>query len=287
MDIETLVEIGLSAKQAEIYLLLIEKGAKTAPDLQVATGESRTNVYALLERLIELELVVKKIAPRKTTYSAANPLALERLAENKRKQALDYENRVTQAMPRLLNFYFTYSEQPGVRFYQGAKDIATIYEDILRTSQPIKLLRTGSPKEDNLLPFFAEYIKKRIAKGISVDAITSEHPEANKAVEQDKAWLLTRTWLKKGAYSAPVEVNIYGNKVAFVSFGEEIIGMIIESPQIAEAMRQMFELMKLGAEATTKRRLAKPAKIDSPSSTKGDTARGQDSEQPDDLNTAD
>jgi hypothetical protein len=43
--------------------------------------------------------------------------------------------------------------------------------------------------------------------------------------------------------------TIFGDKVSAISFGKEGLGMIIESPQIAESMRQIFELAKAGAKA--------------------------------------
>ena len=48
-----------------------------------------------------------------------------------------------------------------------------------------------------------------------------------------------------------LEIDIYGNKVALLSFGKELIGTIIESKQIAEALKQIFDLAKLGAKKTT------------------------------------
>lgn len=247
MNQELLQDIGFTPPQAQTYLALIKNGSQTAPELQLVTGESRTNIYMVLDKLIELGVVEKKAAPRKTSFRALNPLALERLAEQKKRLAMEASTKVSQAMPGLLNFFFTYSEQPGVRFFQGVEELAAVYEDILRTGKPVSLLRTGLPTENLTLPFFSSYVQKRVKKGITLDALTTRHAEANTDPDQDTEWLMTRTWLEPGAYDAPVEVNIYGDKVAYISFGQETIGMIIESPQIALAMRQMFNLMKQGA----------------------------------------
>ena len=54
---------------------------------------------------------------------------------------------------------------------------------------------------------------------------------------------MVRTWLKPESYTAPVEVNIYGDKVALLAYGEDIMGVIIQNPPIAEAMRQMMRHM--------------------------------------------
>ena len=43
-----------------------------------------------------------------------------------------------------------------------------------------------------------------------------------------------------------IEVNIYGNKIAFLSYTENM-SVIIESKAIADAMRQAYELSWIGA----------------------------------------
>ncbi|MBA3679326.1 hypothetical protein H0W80_04025 [Candidatus Saccharibacteria bacterium] len=49
-----------------------------------------------------------------------------------------------------------------------------------------------------------------------------------------------------GEYTEPVNWYTYGDKTAIISFGTEVVGTIIESPQIAAAMRQLFTFIQLG-----------------------------------------
>ena len=57
---------------------------------------------------------------------------------------------------------------------------------------------------------------------------------------------LERTWYLQEDYTAPVEWSVYGNKVSVISFGQEVIGMVIDSPQIAESLRQIFGMLDEG-----------------------------------------
>lgn len=83
--------------------------------------------------------------------------------------------------------------------------------------------------------------------GIQRYAFTPDAPETPKEIEEsDKKMLLERTWYKPEDYTAPVEWSVFGNKVALISFGKEAMGMIIESKQIAESLRQMFKMMDDG-----------------------------------------
>lgn len=245
MDTALLEQIGLNATQARAYVALISAGSLTPPQLSDKIKITRTNAYEVLKQLEELTLAVKTGAGAKLTYRPENPSNLEKLMETRRNQVIEHETRLRSFMPQLMTYFYTYSEQPGVRFYQGKAGLIQIYEDILRTKQPVTLLRT--PAENAFLgqEFMDKYIASRVKLGITVDALTPDLPRANHNPAIDSGQLFTRTWYQPDAYQAPVEIDIYGDKVAFMSFGHEAIGTIIESPQIAQAMRQAFQLMKL------------------------------------------
>ena len=52
----------------------------------------------------------------------------------------------------------------------------------------------------------------------------------------------------KNIFCPEVEVNIYGNKVAFLTYAENM-SLIVESKAIADCMRQAYELSWVGAKA--------------------------------------
>ena len=56
-------------------------------------------------------------------------------------------------------------------------------------------------------------------------------------------FLYHRTFLPENHYSAPVEIDVYGNKVAFISYGDTQMATIIDSPPIAESLRQLCQLL--------------------------------------------
>jgi HTH-type transcriptional regulator, sugar sensing transcriptional regulator len=247
MNEELLTSIGLNSTQARAYLALVRHGALTPPELAKKTGETRTNAYTVLDKLVELGLAKKDGSKKKLIYRVENPVALEKLVKKHRNEALQREKLVKDSMPALLNFFYTYSEQPGVRFYQGKDGIEEIYNDTLRTGKDIYLLR--SPVDVDLMTFdyLRSYKVKRAKYGITTHTLSPDVPNATRDPEDDKVNKINRTWLPKETYTAPVEIDIYGDKVAMISFGEEAMGMIIESPQIAEAMRQIFSLATKGA----------------------------------------
>lgn len=244
MNEELLTNIGLNQTQAKAYLALVRHGSLTPPELAKKTGETRTNAYTVLDRLVELGLAKKDESKKKLVYRVENPVALEKLVKKHRDDALAREKLVKDSMPALLNFFYTYSEQPGVRFFQGTQGIKDIYNDMLRTRQDIYLVRSLHDQDTMTNEFYDDFRTRRAKLGIRTYMLSPTGSPKEVRPLDDAAYKLIRINLPKDSYTSPVEVDIYGDKVAMISFGEEVMGTIIESPQIAEAMRQIFVLAK-------------------------------------------
>jgi sugar-specific transcriptional regulator TrmB len=249
MNPELLQEIGLSKSQAITYLRLIEKGELSPPEVAKLTGESRSNAYMILQRLEELGLVEKLEKTKKITYQPLNPIALEALAEKRRQATAHVENQIKHTMPQMLSYYYSFTEKPGIRLLQGVEGLKEIYADTLRTKEDIYFMRV--PLEVKFLEkellgedYFENYRKKRTQLGITAYAFTVDAPFSRKNALQDEAYKMIRTWVKPEDYNAPVEIDIYGDKVAFLAYGEDVMGVIIQSSVIAESMRQIFRMIQ-------------------------------------------
>lgn len=244
MNPELLQNLGLSKSQALVYLKLIEKGELTPPEVARLSGESRSNAYMVLQRLEELGLVEKLSRKQRVSYQPHNPAALERLAEEHRETSLKIENQVKHHMPQMLSYYYSFTEKPGIRLLQGKQGLKEIYQDTLRTKKDIYFIRTPAEVKTMGDEYFSKYKQKRAQLGITTYAFTQDTVHARRLAVDDKLNKMIRTWLSPESYEAPVEINIYGDKVAFLAYGEEIMGVIVQSAPIAEAMRQLLKLIK-------------------------------------------
>jgi sugar-specific transcriptional regulator TrmB len=247
MDINTLVNIGLNKTQATAYIFLVKNGSCTPPALAKSISETRTNAYAVLDQLTELGLAKKTEEYKKFIYYAGNPASIEKLARKRRQDAFNNERTVQAAMPALLNYFYTFSEQPGVKFYQGVDGIKEIYNDTLRVCKDIYLIRSIHDQDLLTLDFYEKYKTKRAKLGIKTHIINPSRDKNAWNIQNDLKYNLERTQVPTEMYSSPVEISTYGNKVAVISFGKEAIGTVIESPQIAESLKQIFHLAQLGA----------------------------------------
>lgn len=235
---------GLTESQAKGYLALIEHGALSPADLSEKTGESRTNAYMICEKLESLGLITKKDA-KKAIYTPNHPSALEALAEKRRKVLVRNEQEVKNNLSPLIDLFYTTNELPGTRTLQGIDGIKEVYKDTLRERKDIYLLRTTADTPSLGLEYLDNYRQKRAESNIHTYALTQktdvglQHQQSG----EDEKMLFHRTFLPDNTYTAPVEIDVYGDKVALIAFGDTQMATIINSPPIANAMQQLLHLL--------------------------------------------
>lgn len=243
VDIELVQKAGLTKPQATVYMTLVQRGALTPAEVAEETGETRTNVYALLNKLEALSLV-RNVGQKTARYQAENPANLEILAEKRRKIISKNEQELKGGMSALLDMFYAHNEAPGSRTLTGREGIREVHRDVISTGETVYLIRTPfDSKYDDLIGDFRE---KRAARGIKTIALTPATPHAKQyAVDgTDEKYLFQRTMMPEDAYKSPVEIMIYGKKVALISYGETEIVTIITSPLIAAAFREIFLMLQ-------------------------------------------
>ncbi len=245
---QELTRLGLSPEQASIYEYLLKEGPSPASRIAKTSTLKRGLAYKVLDQLIEIGLVTKKDAPGAVAvFEPLHPGKLAELVALRQKEAENAAAVLSTHLGSLVSLFNLVSGKPGVSFYEGLDGVKRIYDDILDTGQDVLLVRSIHDK-DKAFDFIPAFIRKRVAKNISVTAITPNTPDANHDLAVDEANLFTRTWVDARLYKDPVEIDIYGDKVAMIHLADPLTGTIIQHPAIAQAMRALFTLMRLGAQ---------------------------------------
>lgn len=237
-----LLQTGLTSSQAEILSYLYQHKKAKASEIAKKAKRSRTIIYKETETLIRLNLIRKIDKPNEPTFFwAKHPSALQKLIKKREQQVQNTKRLLRDSLPEIIGSYNLISNQPGIRFYEGIKGLKEIYKEILNDKKKLYLVRTAYEPVYNskIAPIVEEFIEKRIKRKIKVTAIIPSDVD-NK--EKDARWLLKRFNVDKNMYTAPVEIDIFGDKVAILSFGDELVGTIIESKQIAQSLKQIFTL---------------------------------------------
>ncbi len=243
MDTEILTQAGLTEMQANIYLFLVKNGQKTPTEIAEAIDEKRTTVYSALEKLEALGIITQKDRGKISAYVPNHPSVLESLAEKRLRKAARQAKNLESNLPSLINYYNEHQSTPGATTFYGQEGIQMIWDKILATRKPFYFVRSHF---DELADRegLEKFKKARVEAGIKTEDITPSEFTNHDNADMKKNFLLTRTLLPPEFYDSPVEIDIFGDNVAFINYAKNGISTLIESPEIADAMRQMFLFTK-------------------------------------------
>ncbi len=234
---------GLTDSQAKAYLTFVNEGKLTPNDLSKLIDESRSNCYAICDKLEKYNLI-EKTDDKKAAYKPNHPVTLETLAEKRRKLLTRHEKEVKEGISNLIDIFYANNQMPGARTIYGRDSIREVYKDILRVGKDNYLIRTPKDSEyggNYLKGFLSEKAERGIYSYVIAAAV--ENSIRNYQDGSDKERLIHKTFIPKDFYDAPVEIDVYGDRVAFTSFGDVEMVTFITSPALAEAMRQIIKII--------------------------------------------
>lgn len=241
MTVDKLTVFGLSDKQAKIYTTLLEVGTSIVTDIAQKSGINRSTTYVVLEELVKKGLVSISDEKAKRQYTAEPPERLIQLLEEQAKTAAKAVNMARQVLPELKSLYTGVGMKPRVSFYEGAEGLISVYEDTLTSTETIRAYASIENMHAALGDYFPAYYQRRATTGIAIRSIHPDTPEARERVRHDKEEARDSVLVPHREYDFSPEINIYDNKIVFMSLREKF-GLIIESEELAQAMKKVFEL---------------------------------------------
>ncbi len=234
-----LLSAGFSDKETGVYFALLELGKGTVSQIARKAGINRTTGYDILDSLVAKEVISISGKEPKQEYVAESPEMIKsyvtREIENKKAALLEVE----KVVPELTTLH-NISSRPKVSFYEGKEGLQKVYEDTLSSHEEILAYASVEDIQPTLPHYFPEYYKRRAKKGIHIRAIFPESPEARERASLDEEEIRQSTIVPK-TFGFHPEINIYDNKVMIASWREKL-GIIIESAEIADAMKKIYEL---------------------------------------------
>lgn len=231
---DVLRNIGLTEKEAHVYLACLELGSVVVSEISKRAKINRVTTYDILEKLIQKGFI-NFITKHKIKYfDATKPDFI--FDETKRKF-----DEFKKALPDLKRLHGE-TPHPRVRYFEGIAGIKAIYSDTLTSKTEIlnyansKEIRQFWPNYDE------EYVAKRAKRKIFLRGIAPDDKEGRKVQSENKKYHRQIRLVPERKYDFSNEINIYDNKVAIISFNEGLIGIIIESKEIADTQRVIFKM---------------------------------------------
>ena len=118
--------------------------------------------------------------------------------------------------------------------------------DTLNQEQNSEILYFTSYSEakNTLSPtFLKKYLKKRLSKNITAKGIIPDEKEFKIFQKNNKKELRESIIIPQKDFPMKNQILIYQNKVAIISYGQEKVALIIESKQINDSQKAIFNLL--------------------------------------------
>ncbi|OGJ41911.1 hypothetical protein A3J23_03525 [Candidatus Peregrinibacteria bacterium RIFCSPLOWO2_02_FULL_48_14] len=240
--IEQLQGLGLTAKEAALYLASLELG-EASPVSTVAkkAGLNRTTAYDLLESLVKRGLVLASDHKGFRTYQAQEPEKLVAYLKEESQKFAHLAEEAKEILPELNSHYRALSDRPKVYFYEGDEGLIRVYEETLTSSEEILAYASDQSNQEAIPWYFPKYYKRRAEKKIPIRALFPDSPKDRERHSLDGEELRTSRLVPKSKLDFTPEINFFDNKIMIADWKGKL-GIIIESKEIAKVFKQTFEL---------------------------------------------
>jgi|CXWL01.1.fsa_nt_gi sugar-specific transcriptional regulator TrmB len=235
--LDQLQSVGLSTKEAQVYLALLPRHDVGSSKLITATGLHGQFVYDALERLEKLGLAKHVIQNGRKKFSANPPLRLLSIVEEKRLAA--------QNIARQLQERFSRKHEQDFEVFQGETAFMMHQYDMMeRVPENSEVVAICGPTENFLNTLgeteSEEFEKLRVKRGIRVRYIGMEsmRPRLAEARKWRQLWEYR---IFPGTSTGLVDTDIWPDNLTFNIFGDPVLSFTITNKAVAEGYKEFFE----------------------------------------------
>ncbi len=230
-----LLEFGLTEKESAFYLSALELGRASLTDVTAKADINRSTGYQIVSSLKNKGLIETLVRKKRRYYLAADPDKLQRLVDQ--KSAL-----LKHILPQLKGMSNFLQKKPRVSFYEGESGLVSIFLDNLSANNEILSIAGEQTFNALVLEKIPDYIRQRVERKILLRLIVPESDVMRKWQASDQVHLRVTKLIPKEKFSLKVNIDIYNDKIAITS-PDEMVGLIIESRDIADSLKTIFNFM--------------------------------------------
>jgi len=243
---DSLVQLGFRDKEVPIFLALVQSGPQPVSVVTKKTRLNRSTVYGVLESLVGRGFVSRVLKDNVQYYCAVSGNKLLELLKVRKSELERQERNLTSALPQLMGMMNLYLEKPKVSYFEGAQGVMIAMEETLKSNDTLLCYcPLDAWLESSLADYIRDYIHRRTqVLKIPNRVLECDTPLARKFFyEESPPEFTEHRFIPSGVAFSHSEVNIFDNKVAIVSLlPANMFGVILESKEIADTQRAIFEL---------------------------------------------
>jgi sugar-specific transcriptional regulator TrmB len=238
-----LKNIGLTATETAIYLAGLNFPSIGVKELEKITGIKRTTIYHALNTLMQKGLVANKGTATRLAFIMTDPKDIKRLIVSQIHSLEDQQKELDKILPLLETKSTKQLSHSNVLHYEGIAGIKLVVEQALYCKT--RHWDIIAPNKN----FFSEFDKKyadyfiqtRQERQISARSLWENNPGRRSLTPEEIKDRNPRYLPKIMQGHFKSVIIIFDDKVAIISSLEELAAILIQSREINDLFKAMFE----------------------------------------------
>ncbi|NBS41904.1 hypothetical protein EBS80_04590, partial [bacterium] len=126
--IQELGHLGLSEKEAAVYLASLELGPAPVQDISHKAKVNRATTYVMIESLMGRGLMSSFVRGKKRFYASESPERLRAVLRMQRREIEQKEEELETVFPMLAALYNAEGAKPQIRYLEGVEGVQSVRE---------------------------------------------------------------------------------------------------------------------------------------------------------------
>lgn len=234
---EALHGLGLEDKEIRIYTSLLELGEATVLTLSKKAGIKRPTAYIVLQSLEEKGLVTKTVRGKKSFFLAQHPKKLVSEAEFRLKE-------LKEIVPQLETLFIGGTGKPRVTIYEGKERLDQSADEIFITMGEVVYMGTLKLSQEAFPRTFKKINEyATLSPEFMIRELIDESEENIGYKNRYRSQYRDIRFIPKELLPFEVDICVFGSRTLITSVTKEYFTISIESKEIAQSFKTLFEVM--------------------------------------------
>ena len=236
-----LQDIGLTEKEATVYISLLAVDNSSVLDISKKTKLNRSTTYVVLESLAKKGLVTETTIGKKTHFQAEPPERLETYVEQRKIMLEEQAKKLKDVIPQIKSVQREGGEKPIVKYFEGREGVLSMNSALYENDDEGEIAYLIYSKDllDEVFPpqERSKFKKLRLEKKVKTQVLYSS---TTGVVLSDESGERIQVDEKKHPFSC--DISIYKDRVRIGILGKRISGIFIKSQDLADTLKSLFKI---------------------------------------------
>lgn len=234
-----LEDIGLSEKEASVYLALLSFEKALVSDIAEKAKIKRPTTYVVLETLEKKGLVSESSIDKKTYYIAEPPEKLGMFVDRQIYLLEENKKSLEIVVPKLKSIQREQGEKPAVQFFDSKEGVLSSNDSTFAKKfgdEPVYIIYSRDIVNDIFSEKEASELReRRISMGIKSKSVFNSK-EGERLTDETGE----RLKIEEEKYPITSDITVYGDQVKIAVFGKRISGISIKSQEFADTIKSLI-----------------------------------------------